>query len=623
MCTLSSNADKPTNRTEPSCGVPSHSEARSWGGHTRVRTDQDPKLLVGPWRFHRDGNSWRMLRDDNLISPQEIGLWASDESRHLSEGPRIAVIGESVARGYFYDPAFSLSGALRSLLGTSIEVLDLAKSDASTKDLLEAAQVAVQCECDYLVIMAGNNWIYDAHRGDKQMDVTSVSSWRQARRRGRLEMAVSIRQFLSNLQNAIAETRAQLIFVLPSLNRAWRDLSVEYIPSFVSRPMYWRSITNDLKAAVSRDDTSHAYKLCERLNNLAQGLHPGTLDLSVEISLKRRCEDGQPQQATAARECLVGTPLWLTPRITEYARKRVIETMSREGHGLVDCERILTQKAFLDYCHYDAHGTWTIAKAVVAELERMGLSVQRPLARDETADLPNEITLRKAEVLAHSHRWLYGNGRPMTAPIAPQHIDSLIATLKTALASRDPWWLSAGSSGVMDDCQVAKYFAADLRIPTNALGFAGAFGPLVSDGDSLDLGAALMRGGRPVGVWESPEPVGGMPKVFTQRLAFQVGLSQGDWCGHAVFYSHTAGDFCVLLDGHVVIRTTVDSHTWITLNYPVRISTLGRENPSQRLEIVFPGRFRAPCSDDWIPFDVPYWPVATVFKLGFTLEGAR
>src|SRR5215470_6295499 len=62
--------------------------------------------------------------------------------------PRVVLIGESVARGYLYDPMFSSSIALQMILDTQfgkgeVEVIDLARSNLSF-EVRELALSAVQ-----------------------------------------------------------------------------------------------------------------------------------------------------------------------------------------------------------------------------------------------------------------------------------------------------------------------------------------------------------------------------------------------------------------------------------------------------------------------------------------------
>src|SRR5262249_29826315 len=76
---------------------------------------------------------------------------------------RLVLLGESVARGYFYDPQFTPAMALESILRHRLgqgefEVIDLARTSLEMEGLSELAQSALALEPDAIVIFAGNNW---------------------------------------------------------------------------------------------------------------------------------------------------------------------------------------------------------------------------------------------------------------------------------------------------------------------------------------------------------------------------------------------------------------------------------------------------------------------------------
>ena len=76
---------------------------------------------------------------------------------------RVALLGESVARGYLYDPHFNaasaLEGMLRSQLGAGkIDIVDLAKSNQTLQELKGLVGQCLALRPDVIVIFAGNNW---------------------------------------------------------------------------------------------------------------------------------------------------------------------------------------------------------------------------------------------------------------------------------------------------------------------------------------------------------------------------------------------------------------------------------------------------------------------------------
>jgi len=75
---------------------------------------------------------------------------------------RVLLIGESVARGYLYDPEFTPALALEKIVephfgDDGIEVIDLARTNLGYK-VRELAIAALPLEPDMAIIFAGNNW---------------------------------------------------------------------------------------------------------------------------------------------------------------------------------------------------------------------------------------------------------------------------------------------------------------------------------------------------------------------------------------------------------------------------------------------------------------------------------
>ncbi|HEX4925140.1 MAG TPA: hypothetical protein VFV50_13690, partial [Bdellovibrionales bacterium] len=69
---------------------------------------------------------------------------------------RIAFVGESAARGYFFDPEYTPAAALEELTG--YEVLDLARTDLRLSAFEELLSKLPALEPDAIVLYAGNNW---------------------------------------------------------------------------------------------------------------------------------------------------------------------------------------------------------------------------------------------------------------------------------------------------------------------------------------------------------------------------------------------------------------------------------------------------------------------------------
>lgn len=114
---------------------------------------------------------WEPRTEDGNVSYQrareQAGEWTSwaDVERIPPKGPRqrVVLIGESVARGYFYPPHLTPARVLEALLGVAgipggAEVVDLAKNDLDGLALGALVNASLALQPDAIVLFAGNNW---------------------------------------------------------------------------------------------------------------------------------------------------------------------------------------------------------------------------------------------------------------------------------------------------------------------------------------------------------------------------------------------------------------------------------------------------------------------------------
>ena len=85
-------------------------------------------------------NGTRLSRSP--VSGESLHFWADFQELELLPGQdTIVLIGESTARGYFYDPMFTPAAGLQHLLATVLtetdyQILDFARTNASLQDVL-------------------------------------------------------------------------------------------------------------------------------------------------------------------------------------------------------------------------------------------------------------------------------------------------------------------------------------------------------------------------------------------------------------------------------------------------------------------------------------------------------
>ena len=116
---------------------------------------------IGIWEPRMEGD--RIWFERSEARSGEWSLWADvPRLEPRGERPRVVLLGESVARGYFYDPSYTPARVLEELLAAhgvpGVEVIDLAKNDLGAQDLQALLLSALALQPDAFVIFSGNNW---------------------------------------------------------------------------------------------------------------------------------------------------------------------------------------------------------------------------------------------------------------------------------------------------------------------------------------------------------------------------------------------------------------------------------------------------------------------------------
>ena len=130
---------------------------KSVSKETTLISNGQSKKIVGVWSICEDGALKRISHKSS-----EWPFWADVEGVPPKSNQRAIVLGESVARGYLIEPALSLASAIEKAFTFSneekIQVVDLARTDASIGDLREIVLELPHLSPDYIVLFAGNNW---------------------------------------------------------------------------------------------------------------------------------------------------------------------------------------------------------------------------------------------------------------------------------------------------------------------------------------------------------------------------------------------------------------------------------------------------------------------------------
>lgn len=349
---------------------------------------------VGIWeRKVRDEKSYFVR---SMERANEWNMWAN-EGRIDPKGAkrRVVLIGESVARGYLYDPLFTpakvLEKILQSRLGPGeIEVVDLARLSLLQGELLELVNSALKLEPDALVIFAGNNWglgfSSDLENPDHVRSVSTVSREQGVaglKRFAEERLKLDIKQLVETIASLYQSKGIPLVWIIPEFNlRDWRDAETNapYLKSGANRE--WIALWQDARNALQRDDVVTASELAKRMVELDQDVTVAGLYILAECSQRSGDRDAVRRYLERARDALIWDNSGYVPsRSYTVVQETLREEAKKHGNGLVDLPQVFNEylegdlpdrRLFVDHCHLTSDG-------ILVSMAMAGASVLRVL----------------------------------------------------------------------------------------------------------------------------------------------------------------------------------------------------------------------------------------------------
>ena len=402
--------------------------------------DQPEKLRVGAWEETNEGTGRSFVR---VNTGDPMHFWASVQKiPPKGSRRRVVLVGESVARGFLYDPHFTPAEALQKMMDATcgpdkIEVVDLARTDL-THDQLQALIVqALHLEPDALVIFAGNNW--GALWSDERMlEVPSrfreTGSWRGVKEVCESVLIAKSRQTLSLLKGIIQERRIPVVFMLPEFNLADWITECDCPPLLNSEENEeWMGAKSEAEQLLQGNDWEKAQHLGERLLELDQGTTPAGPNVLAEVSQKSGDRETAKTFLEMARDAVLSLPFHKTPRCYSVVQQTIREGAAAHGIHLVDLPREFTnypdgeipnRRLFIDYCHLTLEGI-RFSMALAAET-LLPLLNYPPKSSKELAQVDMEVDC-KVNAGAHFLAAVVSGN-------AGQRIDVIRHHIRTALA---------------------------------------------------------------------------------------------------------------------------------------------------------------------------------------------
>jgi hypothetical protein len=388
---------------------------------------------VGIWeRKLKDGDSYFARRVDMMA---EWNYWAN-VGRIAPKGAsrRVVFIGESVARGYFYDPQFtpamSLEKILSSRLGEGeVEVVDLARTSLEMDGLSALARSALALEPDAVVIFAGNNWGLSFTTNPKMLNTPEVLSGMSTvlRERGvpglkryiEERLAGDVKHLVSEVASVYEAKGVPVVWVIPEFNLVdWRDpeTNAPHLSDGVNLEWmtHWAKALDGLRGG----DVGAASESARRMVELDQGVCVTGLYILAECSQRSGDREAARRYLEMARDALIWDPSrMVSPRAYSVEQEALRREVGKTKGGLVDLPMLFKEylggelpgrRLFLDYCHLTSEGIRVAMAAASSCMLRMlnGTDVPWGALAGESAGPSREVEGEAAFLAAiHNAHW--------------------------------------------------------------------------------------------------------------------------------------------------------------------------------------------------------------------------
>lgn len=381
---------------------------------------------VGIWERKVENGKTCFVRRLETLS--EWPMWANvGRIEAKSAKRRVLFIGESVARGYLYDPEFNPGLALQMILEAQfgeneIEVIDLARTNLAY-EVRELAIAALQLEPDIAIVFAGNNWsvstptLADIAELDEALSREGMAG---AKRISDEHIATRGRRIACDVAEAYAQKGIPLIWIIPEFNLGdWREPVINAPHLAEGLNQQWLALVQEAQHALQAGDFSRARELAQRVVEIDQGVCVAGLYILAECSRQANDLDSQRKYLELARDANSwDSSMTFVPRPNSVTQQMLREEMTKHGNQIVDLPRLFKEylngrlpdrRLFLDYCHLTTEGIQIAMAAAAACVLRSLKNEEAPwatLVGDHVA--PSPQTEAEASFLAaihNAHRW--------------------------------------------------------------------------------------------------------------------------------------------------------------------------------------------------------------------------
>jgi hypothetical protein len=392
--------------------------------------DRDSKSpFVGIWQKHAEDGGISYVRTES----QARHLWADVERiGPKTDRRRIVLLGESAARGQFFDPEFNLAKAMREVLAfaaaSEVEVVDLARVDIQFAQLVKLMHQALALQPDVFVVFAGNNWHLSTDTPNFSLEyLRSIIGGGGGTEQVRSYCEELLRGVARAFIQIVVEIRQQYgiptIFVLPEFNLAdWSNERTGEIPFLDSREAAaWNSAERAACTLIENGRVRRAERLAQKMIEMDGGTASRGFEILARCAIYSKDLPKARTYLETARDAGMFLPVMRSPRCYGVVQEVLRRQAEENGVAVVDLPKRFSEhlsaelpgrRIFLDYCHLTVEGIAVTAASIVERLlPALGMPA-RVWSELLMADLGvKQRTIAQGFFLASMHNARWGQGR--------------------------------------------------------------------------------------------------------------------------------------------------------------------------------------------------------------------
>jgi hypothetical protein len=290
---------------------------------------------------------------------------------------RIVFLGESVARGYLYDPYYNPAKVLQGILDKSgminSDIVDLARTNLDLTNLGTLTNECLDLEPDAIAVFAGNNWYYSIKRTFTREDLLVFGETLEKKGLASLkELLVErfrqgVKNYLDQLSAISAKYQIPVFFIIPEFNLLdWRSSANEKILTAIPNKdlKEWNKIREEAMAAMESGSYDLAWQKAQRMIELDCS-HPSGYDIAADVSIIRGMNEEARTFLEAARDTSLFNRSYSKPRAFAVIRETILREAAALNINVVDLPAVFKETEngtlpgrdlFLDYCHLSEKG---------------------------------------------------------------------------------------------------------------------------------------------------------------------------------------------------------------------------------------------------------------------------